>query len=78
MSWDLQNLTAKPKFAVRITGAIRPGSAKNVTAVIPGRGSFDIHGAFRSWQSTVDIEVIWHREEDLSDEPLTWPGRLVD
>jgi hypothetical protein len=75
--WDLVNLTATPKYAVRITGpAIRPQDEKHVTALLPGRGSIRIRGAGGSWQKTDDLEITWHRNEDLSDEPLSWPGQL--
>jgi hypothetical protein len=75
--WDLVNLTATPKYAVRITGpAIRRQDEKHVAALLPGRGSMSIRGAFRSMQTTDDLEITWHRNEDLSDEPLSRPGQL--
>ena len=77
--WDLVNVTLTPKYGVTITGpAILSQHADKATAMIPGRGSINIRGAFRSMQTTDDLVVTWHREQDLSDEPLTWLGRLVD
>jgi hypothetical protein len=75
--WDLINLTTTPKYAVRITGpAILQQHEKHVKAMLPGRGSMQIRGAFRSMQTADDLEITWHRHEDLSDEQLSWPGQL--
>ena len=75
MAWALENVTATAKYAVQFSGAVLDGKSRAI-AKIDGYTTARIRGAFTSWQTGDELTVTWHRREDLSDEPLTWDGRL--
>lgn len=76
MAWDIENVTPTPKFGVQFSGSAILRGRNHGIAKIDGLGTARIRGAFRSMQTTDDFTVTWHRNEDLSDEPVTWDGRL--
>ncbi|OBB65152.1 hypothetical protein [Mycobacterium sp. 852014-50255_SCH5639931] len=69
--FDVWNITNTTKFGVRIEGGgvQRPKSVDR----IDGRSSVDFFGTSHMGGSD-QVEVTWHRREDLSDEPRQWRG----
>lgn len=72
-TYELINESATPKFGVRVTGESIPSNRKGQKDRVDGRSSltFMAHSAFGS---SSDIDVRWHRREDLSDEEQLWTG----
>ncbi|MGH3967593.1 MAG: hypothetical protein ACRDTV_05610, partial [Mycobacterium sp.] len=69
----LRNNTLTPKYDVEVQGRKIRGSAR--FPVIDGnqRVTLDV---LRILHPDDRVTVTWHREEDLSDEPLEWHDDL--
>ena len=69
--YDLRNITDTTKFGVQISGSgvLRPKTVDR----IDGRSSEEFFGTSHSGAGN-QVEVTWHRREDLSDEPRPWLG----
>jgi hypothetical protein len=69
--YDLWNSTNTTKFGAQISGpgVLRPKTVDR----IDGRSSEEFFGANHSGAGN-QVEVTWHRREDLSDEPRLWRG----
>lgn|GEM_PF-7093909 len=69
--YDLWNITDTTKFGVQISGSgvLRPKTVDR----IDGRSSEEFFGTSHSGAGN-QVEVTWHRREDLSDESRPWLG----
>lgn len=69
--YDLLNITDTTKFGVQISGSgvLRPKTVDR----IDGRSSEEFFGANYSGSGN-QVDVTWHRHEDLSDQPRLWSG----
>jgi hypothetical protein len=73
-TYELFNETPTPKFDVRVAGDTIPTSRGVQRDRVDGRSSLTFM-AISAWNGgSDDIEVRWHRREDLSDEEQVWTG----
>jgi hypothetical protein len=69
--FEVKNITNTTKFGVQISG---PGVLRPVAVDrIDGHGSAEFYRHPASGGNN-QVEVIWYRREDLSDEPRRWTG----
>jgi hypothetical protein len=75
--WLLVNGSNRPKYHVKLGGpGVSTVRAPGVIDRIDGNSSYEFWGD-TGWNGKERrLEVIWHQQEDGSDEPRTWSGAM--